>query len=136
MAWLSGGAQRHPLSQLSLGGGGGDGADYRIVDRPALHPDAAHAAGKGTADPRRRTAEPSREKGHADDGRADDPDRADDLGAALDGLVEPLRLGLPVRDRRDRKARLYGRSRQGYQGQPSRDSWAGAPAARKSVVVG
>src|SRR3546814_1205955 len=85
MAWLSGGAQRHPLSQLSLGGGGGDGADYRIVDRPALHPDAAHAAGKGTADPRRRTAEPSREKGHADDGRADDPDRADDLGAALDG---------------------------------------------------
>src|SRR3546814_15243583 len=99
MAWLSGGAQRHPLSQLSLGGGGGDGADYRIVDRPALHPDAAHAVGKGIADPRRRTAEPSREQGHADDVRADNPAGADDFGAAPVGLVDTLRSALPVRSR-------------------------------------
>src|SRR3546814_1924230 len=75
----------------------GDSAHHRAVDRPALYPDAADAAGEGAADPRRRAAEPPRQKGHAHHGRADDPDRADDLRAVVDGPVQSLRLGLPVR---------------------------------------
>src|SRR3546814_4177207 len=56
MAWLSGGAQPHSLPELPFGGGGGDSAHHRAVDRPALYPDAADAAGDGAADPRRRAA--------------------------------------------------------------------------------
>src|SRR3546814_5417568 len=94
MAWLSGGAQPHSLPELPFGGGGGDSAHHRAVDRPALYPDAADAAVEGAADPRRRAAEPPRQKGHAHHGRADDPDRADDLRAVVDGPVQSLRLGL------------------------------------------
>src|SRR3546814_17225020 len=88
MAWLSGGAQPQPLPELPLGRRGRDRADPRPVDRAALHPDAPHPAGQGATDPRRRPAKPPRQKGHADDGRADDLDFADHLGAAVDGLLE------------------------------------------------
>ena len=39
---------------------------------------------------------PPRQARHADHGRADDPDLADRVDAAVDGFLQPLSLGLPV----------------------------------------
>ena len=75
-------------------------------------------------------ADPPRQARHADHGRADDPDLADRGDAAVDGLLQPLSLGVPVHHRRLRPDRLPRRLRQGEEAQPQGRFGPGAAARR------
>ena len=90
----------------------------RPVARAVAHFLAARAAGQGPADPRRRAAKPPRQARHADHGRPADPDLDGDVGPAVDGPSQPLRLGVPSGHRRLRDDRVPRRLRQGEEGAP------------------
>ena len=102
----------------------------RPADRPEVHRLAAGPPGQGPADPRRRPAVPPRQARHADHGRADDPDLADRVDAAVDGLLQPLSVGLPADHRRLRRDRLPRRLRQGQEAPPQGRFRPGAAARR------
>ena len=119
-----------PLHQLPRRRGERDRAAHRPAARAEVHRLAARQAGQGPADPHRRPAEPSRQARHADHGRAADPDLGRDLGPAVDGPPQSLRLGLPAGHGRLRADRLPRRLRQGPQGAPRRP--VGQDAAARS----
>ena len=93
-----------------------------LADRPAARPQvhqlAARDQGKGQPIRDRRAPEPSRQARHPDDGRPAHPDLGLDLGPAVDGADQPVRLGMPGGDRRLRADRLARRLRQGQESAP------------------
>ena len=122
-----------PLSHLPHARRGGDRAVSRLLLRPDDHLRAAAQAGQGPADPRRRPPlASSHQKGHADDGRPDDPVRPLRLRAAVGQSRKPLCVDRAVRHRRLRRDRLLRRLSEGDQAVGSRLFRPRAPRRRIS----
>ena len=119
-----------PLHHVPLDRGVPDRADPELPDRRQPDPLAAQQAGPGPADPRGRPGEPRRQQeGHADHGRAADPDRPVGRDLAVGRPHQPLRL-VRARHHHDvRRDRPVGRLPQGHQAQSQRRAGQGQAGA-------